>query len=206
MSSDVLVPGQSFGGSEARAWRSIREHRQEVRKAANLLRARGIGVQIFEEQEPLHVRPRSALESLPDEILVSIMEYLDYGSLYRLSQTTGEFLRLSFDGIFEVDAEWRTFRYTIDRYFHEEDSRMTGLRSGPRMRVLDWARWSVRHPDIAQEEQSTGDVLEAGMAIEPSGQYEVAQESPMVADATHDSEGEDEDERETILEFMARLQ
>ncbi|KAI1751474.1 hypothetical protein F4782DRAFT_505076 [Xylaria castorea] len=54
------------------------------------------------------------------------MEYLDYESLYHLSQTTGYFLRLSFDSTFELDASWRTFRHTVD-----------SLSNGPRRGFLD---------------------------------------------------------------------
>ena len=57
------------------------------------------------------------------------MELLDYESLYHLSQTTGRFLRLSFDLVFELDPAWRAFRHTVDT-----------LSDGPKGRVLNGAR------------------------------------------------------------------
>ncbi|KAI0392329.1 hypothetical protein F5Y17DRAFT_477772, partial [Xylariaceae sp. FL0594] len=57
----------------------------------------------------------SPLERLLEEILLLIMSCLDYESLYRLSETSELFLRLSFDDVFESDAAWRAFRHTVDR-------------------------------------------------------------------------------------------
>ncbi|KAI1306380.1 hypothetical protein F5Y03DRAFT_354602 [Xylaria venustula] len=164
----------SFEAPEA--WRSIREHHNQIEKAATRLNAVGTKTPEQPEAEP---RPLSALESLPEEVLVAIMEYLDYGSLYRLSQTTGYFLRLSFDIIFELDASWRTFRDTVDR-----------LSYGPKCRVLDGAQLSrdalalILDPGTDDRSKLLKDLSESGGAV--------------------CSEAEDEGEGETMLEFMAR--
>ncbi|KAI0549451.1 hypothetical protein F4679DRAFT_271934 [Xylaria curta] len=107
--------GQSCSDtSQADAWRSIRQSQRQVEDAASRLTAISIEMQAPLESNTSHSRPLSSLEKLPQEVLIAIMEYLDYESLYHLSQTTRYFLRLSFDGAFELDASWRTFRHTVD--------------------------------------------------------------------------------------------
>ncbi|KAI1155014.1 hypothetical protein F4825DRAFT_108542 [Nemania diffusa] len=202
MSTNIFKPGQSFGSSQTQAWGSIREHRHEVEKAASRLGAVSMEAQPSPEPTPINSRPSSALERLPDEVLIAIMGYLDHESLYRLSQTTGDFLRLSFDSVFEQDPSWKTFRYTVDQYFHDQDKE-TELRSGPRRRVLDWARWRARNPVVAQESQSIGHAPAASSKIEPSEQCELVQQSLKSTSATLYTG--DEGEGETMLEFMARL-
>ncbi|KAI0470404.1 hypothetical protein GGR56DRAFT_678741 [Xylariaceae sp. FL0804] len=59
----------------------------------------------------------------------------DRASLYRLSQTAGRFLRLSFDAVFEADAEWRAFRHIAG-----------ALSDRPRRRLLPGAGWTGRSP------------------------------------------------------------
>ncbi|RYC60417.1 hypothetical protein CHU98_g5772 [Xylaria longipes] len=130
MSNDFLDPGQRrFEASQAEAWRNIRQHQRQVEDAASRLKAISIEAQAPLESKPPHSRPLSLFERLPEEVLIAIMEYLDYESLYRLSQTTRYFLRLSFDIAFESDPSWRTFRHTVD-----------SLSNGPRRRVVDWVR------------------------------------------------------------------
>ncbi|KAI0976124.1 hypothetical protein F4678DRAFT_482369 [Xylaria arbuscula] len=158
------------------AWRSIRDHHYQIEEAATRLNAAVTKTPEQPEEEP---HPSSAIESLPEEVLVAIMEYLDYGSLYRLSQTTGYFLRLSFDIIFELDASWRTFRHTVDR-----------LSDGPKRRVLDGAQLSrdalalILAPGMDDTSELVKDLSETSGAVS----FEV----------------EDEGEGETMLEFMAR--
>lgn len=130
MNATFLKPGQRrFETSQAEAWRSIRQSRRQVEDAASRLQTISIEAMAPLESKSPRSRPLSSLEKLPEETLIAIMEYLDYESLYRLSQTTGYFLRLSFDSTFESDPSWRTFRHTVDL-----------LGNGPKGRVLDWVR------------------------------------------------------------------
>ncbi|KAI0460518.1 hypothetical protein F5B21DRAFT_519243 [Xylaria acuta] len=134
MSNNFLEPGQSrFETSQTEAWRSIRQRQRQVVDAASRLKAISIEARA-PESNPSHSRPLSSFERLPEEVLIAIMVYLDYESLYHLSQITGYFLRLSFDNTFELDPSWRTFRHTVD-----------SLGNGPRRRVLDWVR---REPQL----------------------------------------------------------
>ncbi|KAI1822974.1 hypothetical protein F4861DRAFT_356601 [Xylaria intraflava] len=114
MSMNPLQP-DSQGSSaleenQAQAWRSVRENKNQIEKAARRLQT------IDVEPEPDAPSPQllSPLERLPEELLILIMQCLDHESLYRLSQTTAHFLRLSFDNVFEMDAAWRAFRHTVD--------------------------------------------------------------------------------------------
>lgn len=166
----------SLGPSQA--WKSVREHHHQIEKAASRLKAIDIKTQEQPEESSSEPHPLSALERLPEEILITIMEYLDYESLYRLSQTTGYFLRLSFDIVFEFDASWRTFRHTVDR-----------LSNGPKRRVLDGAQSSRHTPAFILEPQSDD---KSEPTIQPSE----------AGGATFDTN--DEDEGEIMLEFMAR--
>ncbi|KAI1324834.1 hypothetical protein F5Y16DRAFT_401960 [Xylariaceae sp. FL0255] len=116
MTSDFLTPQQEeFKSWQSNAWGSIREDHVAIEEAASKIWSAP-----DEDTEPqtlidtLRLQSLSPFERLPDETLVTIMTYLDHGSLYCLSQVTGRFLRLSFDEIFEADAEWRAFRHTID--------------------------------------------------------------------------------------------
>ncbi|KAI0540826.1 hypothetical protein GGR58DRAFT_89186 [Xylaria digitata] len=127
----------------------------------------------------------SALQKLPEEILITIMGYLDYESLYRLSQTSCGFLRLSFDNVFESDPSWRTFRYAVD-----------GLSNGPRRRVMDGTKFPPRAPVTAQE------LLPPQPRPELSGKLGSAQKYAEEGGAASDIG--DEFEGETIVEFMAR--
>ncbi|KAI0437179.1 hypothetical protein F4803DRAFT_172888 [Xylaria telfairii] len=130
MNPSFLEPRQRrLETSQTEAWRSIRQSRCQVEDAASRLKAISIEAMAPLESKSPRSRPLSSLEKLPEEILIAIMEYLDYESLYRLSQTTGYFLRLSFDSTFESDPTWRTFRHTVDL-----------LGNGPKGRVLDWVR------------------------------------------------------------------
>ncbi|KAI0115903.1 hypothetical protein GGR51DRAFT_367420 [Nemania sp. FL0031] len=193
MGTDFVTPEQkSFAVSQAQAWRSVREQWREVGKTAILLQAAILKTRPPQEPESPNSRRLSALERLPEEVLIAIMERLDYESLYRLSQTTGYFLRLSFDNVFELDPGWRTFRHTIDEYFHEY-RRGIGLHSEPRRRVLDWANWRARKPNSTQ--------LVLALDPEPSGQPKPAQEPPEPKSVTGDVD--DGDEGETMLHFMA---
>ncbi|KAI0486797.1 hypothetical protein F4859DRAFT_314023 [Xylaria cf. heliscus] len=129
MSAKFLKPGQSrLETSQAEAWRSIRQSQRQVEDAAGRLKSISIEAHVPLEPNYSHSRPLSSFERLPEEVLITIMAYLEYESLYRLSQTTGYFLRLSFDITFESDPSWRTFRHTVD-----------SLGNGPKRRVLDWA-------------------------------------------------------------------
>jgi hypothetical protein len=59
-------------------------------------------------------REVTRLESLPQEIQLQIMRFLDHFSLYRLTQAYRIFHALAFDNIFESDPYWRTLRHTVD--------------------------------------------------------------------------------------------
>ncbi|KAJ8125753.1 hypothetical protein O1611_g7884 [Lasiodiplodia mahajangana] len=193
MSTDFVGPEQrSFVASQAQAWGNIRERWREVGKTAIRLTRVSLRTQPPQEPDPPNPRNLSALERLPEEVLIAIMQCLDHESLYRFSQTTGYFLRLSFDSVFELDPAWRTFRYTIDQYFHERE-REAGLRSGPRRRVLDWEKWRARNPNPAP--------LISSSKPESSGEPDLVQRPPEPASATRDAG--DEDEGETMLDFMA---
>ncbi|KAI1125038.1 hypothetical protein F5Y10DRAFT_284543 [Nemania abortiva] len=200
MSTDFVELGQkTFASSQALAWRGIRDHRHVVENAARRLGGLSLATQLPQEPDPPNPRPSSALEKLPEEVLIAIMECLDYESLYRLSQTTGYFLRLSFDSVFELDPEWRTFRYTVDEYFHE-----LGIEIGARTRVLDWAKWRVKNPDdIAQDPESSRRMLSVYNAKSESGGLgEVVQQPLEPISTTRDTD--EDDEGMTMLEFMAR--
>ncbi|KAI0191191.1 hypothetical protein EV127DRAFT_480561 [Xylaria flabelliformis] len=130
MNNESPELGQNcFETSQADAWRNIRHSQRRVEDAASRLAAISIEIQAPLESNTSHTRPLSSLERLPQEVLIAIMGYLDHESLYHLSQTTGYFLRLSFDSAFELDASWRTFRHTVDSLSNE-----------PRRGLLDRAR------------------------------------------------------------------
>ncbi|KAI0166154.1 hypothetical protein GGR57DRAFT_13470 [Xylariaceae sp. FL1272] len=112
---DLPPPEQEqFESSTLSAWSSIRKNRSEIENAANRLAS--LTIQPEPEPKPASVLSQlakaSMLERLPEEILISIMTYLDHPSLYLLTQTHDRFLRMSFDRVFESDANWRTFRHT----------------------------------------------------------------------------------------------
>ncbi|KAI1421687.1 hypothetical protein F5Y12DRAFT_689337 [Xylaria sp. FL1777] len=160
------------------AWGSVREHRNQIEKAAKRLKTVETKANEQPEASSAQPHPLSAIEKLPEEVLISIMEYLDYESLYRLSQTTGHFLRLSFDIVFELDSSWRTFRHTVDR-----------LSYGPQGRVFDAARPSQNSPAV---------ILDHGLDVKPEPIKQPSKESGAIFDTDDGGEGE------TMLEFMAR--
>ncbi|KAH8668583.1 hypothetical protein BX600DRAFT_460305 [Xylariales sp. PMI_506] len=113
--------------------------------------------------EPVHVlvtRHPTRLETLPQEILLKIMQNLDHYSLYRLTQAYDIFYKLSFDNVFEKDAQWRTLRHTADC-----------LGDGPSRRVLPFSNATIASSDAcssgtaAQREKITEE--EASEAIKP---------------------------------------
>ncbi|RWA12164.1 hypothetical protein EKO27_g2943 [Xylaria grammica] len=163
------------------AWRSVREHYNQIKKAASQLEAITMKAHASFETSPSRTPPLSALERLPEETLIAIMEYLDYESLYRLSQMTGYFLRLSFDGVFEKDPSWRIFRYTID-----------GLGNGPGRTGLDRTQELLppRHEPVSAFQPETGD--KSGSILQISRDNSAA------------SDIENGDGGETMLDFMAR--
>ncbi|KAF2970950.1 hypothetical protein GQX73_g2534 [Xylaria multiplex] len=178
MNAYSLRPKQrGFDNSEA--WRGVREHHHQIIEAASRLEAIRIRTLASPEESSSHAHSLSALQRLPEEVLVTIMGYLDYESLYRLSQTSSGFLRLSFDSVFESDPSWRTFRHAID-----------GLSNGPRRRVLGKAKCPPRTPVMAQE------LLPPQPKPESNSESGSAQKYAEESGAT--SEGE------TIVEFMAR--
>ncbi|TGJ78658.1 hypothetical protein E0Z10_g10102 [Xylaria hypoxylon] len=190
MSTRFLEPEQkSFDTFQA--WRSVREHHHQINKAASRLNSIKIKTQEFLEASSSQAHELSALEGLPEEILIAVMEYLDYESLYRLSQTTGYFLRLSFDSVFESDPSWRTFRHTID-----------GLSNGPRRRVLDRTKCQPRAPVLSQElllpRHGPASAFEPKSCSKPVSVHHPSEENGITSDI------EDEDEGETMLEFMTR--
>ncbi|KAI1505576.1 hypothetical protein F5X99DRAFT_368512 [Biscogniauxia marginata] len=118
-----------FERSNLRTWDLIRRNREEVERAAASITTVRTETEACDDDDAEANLPRyplSRLERLPEELQIYIMKYLDYDSLYRLSQTTSHFLKLSFDATFEADPSWRAFRHTAD-----------GLGDGPRRRILD---------------------------------------------------------------------
>ncbi|CAJ2506329.1 Uu.00g004590.m01.CDS01 [Anthostomella pinea] len=208
MRSVFLGPEQKrFAESQARAWAIIRRHHVAIGKAAERMIAinfsgepqrqppHDVGAASKEMKTEIVQPPRSPLsrlESLPEEIHMQIMRLLDHESLYRLSQTTGQFLRLSFDSAFEADAGWRAFRHTADC-----------LGDGPRRRIVD---------GTGQAQGTAAEVKGADY----SGLDSCPERWRRNEDAVgFDGEGskpksglvrsdEDGDEGETMLEFMAR--
>ncbi|KAI3337195.1 hypothetical protein HD806DRAFT_475946 [Xylariaceae sp. AK1471] len=173
--------------SQASAWGSIRQHHNEIETAASRLNTIKIEAA---ETDSSHHYALSALELFPEEVLLAIMKYLDYESLYCLSQTTGYFLRLSFDSVFESDPAWRAFRHTVD-----------GLSDGPSRRVLDGIKCQARTAAMSQESP----VLSGPARIhetESSGTSKPIQQPSREASAKLSTK--DEQEAETMLEFMAR--
>ncbi|KAI0400376.1 hypothetical protein F4802DRAFT_602088 [Xylaria palmicola] len=95
-------------------------------------RPRGIE-EIIEEAVRLHrplvgnegPRPRSrrlsAIERLPDEILVMMMGDLDFRSLHFLSGITDLFQRLSQDRMIQGNLCWGTFRYSALHMWYVND-------------------------------------------------------------------------------------
>ncbi|KAI2642713.1 hypothetical protein GGS21DRAFT_486538 [Xylaria nigripes] len=100
-----------FETTQVQTWLTIRAQSREIEQAAKRLQTSTTTSPQAEHQTP---QPRSAIERLPEEVLLAIMACLDYESLYRLSQASPYFLRLSFDDVFELDPGWRTFRFTVD--------------------------------------------------------------------------------------------
>ncbi|KAI1367021.1 hypothetical protein F5Y08DRAFT_299776 [Xylaria arbuscula] len=85
------------------AWKDCWEQFRETREAVNRLFGIDDGIQAElrqEEAAPCKPRMPSAVEKLPDEIVVIVMEYLDYESLYNLSETTGSFFYYLMPSIF----------------------------------------------------------------------------------------------------------
>jgi serine/threonine protein kinase len=180
----------SLEASQASAWGSIRQHHDNVETAASRLSTIRFEEEPSIDPDSSHHHILSALERLPEEVLLAVMEYLDYESLYRLSQTTGYFLRLSFDSVFESDSAWRVFRHTVD-----------GLSDGPRKRVLDGIKCRMSTPSMPYKSQ----VLRAPEPIHRIGSGGILRATHQhLSERDEKNVTEHEEEGETMLEFMAK--
>ncbi|KAH9899117.1 hypothetical protein F4778DRAFT_186531 [Xylariomycetidae sp. FL2044] len=189
---------EQLAASNRQAWNVIREqHELIIRTAESMEAAREKefqlnlaklqleeatkgqkdAVSLAQQQQRL-----SPVETLPEEIQIQILKYLDYASLYRVSQTTAHFLRLSFDGTLEADPEWRAFRHTVD-----------GLGDGPRKRVA-----LSNHKGEATKEYPVFNPVPKARLQNKSG-TQISNRS-VVQLLVDDSE----DEGETMLEYMRR--
>ncbi|KAI8628716.1 hypothetical protein F5Y19DRAFT_112061 [Xylariaceae sp. FL1651] len=191
MSNTTLLEREqtSFEASQTQVWSSIRQRHTEVETAAS--RIKTINTEPQPAADASHLRALSPLEWLPEEILVSIMERLDHESLYRLSQTTGHFLRLSFDSVFETDPAWRAFRHTVD-----------GLSDGPSRRILDGIKCEIKNSTSSQDSKSRRASLPP-YGAEPGKISDNIQKASEKDDAEFGADSGYE-EGETMLEFMAR--
>ncbi|KAI0018954.1 hypothetical protein F4780DRAFT_780831 [Xylariomycetidae sp. FL0641] len=188
-----------------RSWLFVNVQRQVIARAASRMLAMESGIasreaaaeeaqeeeeEEEEEKEATQARRRlSEIERLPEEIQVQIMKTLDHESLYRLSQTTAHFLRLSFDPAFEAEPAWRAFRHTVD-----------GLGKGPRerMRQVPATMGLFRVDEEAQ-------VTKAYVPT-PRSERGDRQGEPGLLKVVEVGQGaaEETDEGETILDFFSR--
>ncbi|KAI1484801.1 hypothetical protein F5X96DRAFT_662804 [Biscogniauxia mediterranea] len=197
MSLDTFTfQSEAFQRSIQRTWELIRSFRGDVEWAATHIDTinpkSGSGSQEDVEATPSHYHPLSRFERLPEEIHMHIMECLDHENLYRLSQTTAHFLKLSFDSTFEADPSWRAFRHTVD-----------GLGEGPRRRILEGA--SVREAGrviLDSPEQEEPSSLLPSSYDQGDGNYLSEQNSPEKRRVVT-LDGSD-DEAETMHSFMAK--
>ncbi|KAI1268370.1 hypothetical protein F5Y18DRAFT_441124 [Xylariaceae sp. FL1019] len=196
---DLPSPEQRhFEASTLSAWSSIRENCSEIEKAASRLAA----LTIQPEPEPERVtalaplKEATTLERLPEEILIHIMKYLDHESLYLLTRTKGHFLRISFDGVFESDASWRTFRHTVSYAYSLQLELGYCLRTSHALHGISWGcRASKGKEREGMKASGTRDQIE----YDPSSSKATASHQP------HESakEPEKEEEGQTMLEFMS---
>ncbi|KAI1172189.1 hypothetical protein F4777DRAFT_582219 [Nemania sp. FL0916] len=117
----------------ARAWRKIHLFQKEVTEAAKVFDASTAQYRVSATPDaPPQQRQFSALEKLPDEILLMIMENLDIESLFWLSHVSKQFLVLSFDRVFESKSRWHNFRRVADGLIFEVRSiKPARARTGP---------------------------------------------------------------------------
>ncbi|KAI1344135.1 hypothetical protein F5Y15DRAFT_410986 [Xylariaceae sp. FL0016] len=183
-----LSPQQrDFDESRTRAWGLVRRHHGVVADAAKKLKT--LEAQCVEEERHPSQHRLSALERLPDEILVHVMVLLDNESLYRLSQTTAKFLRLSFDKEFEASGDWRAFRHTVD-----------ALSIGPKRRILDGMRAANRCPVIGNSTWGSQDGTKSLLASDLRQQRDHIE----CCDVIVGGERVQDDEGESMISFMSK--
>ncbi|KAI0593936.1 hypothetical protein F4775DRAFT_575857 [Biscogniauxia sp. FL1348] len=197
MSLDTFAfQSQVFQRSIRRTWGLIRSFHGDVEWAAiriNTINTKsGLGRQEGVEATLSPYHPLSRLERLPEEIQMHIMKCLDHENLYRLSQTTSHFLKLSFDSAFEADPSWRAFRHTVD-----------GLGEGPRRRILEGA--SVREAtwvilDLDEQEPASSQLPSFQ---DQRGGNDLGEQSFPEKRRVITLDGSD-DEAETMHSFMAK--
>ncbi|KAJ2987803.1 hypothetical protein NUW58_g4310 [Xylaria curta] len=182
-----------FESLEAQAWSTIRDNHHSVANAAKRLDSIATKAQgpLESESESSRRRLLSAFERFPEEVLIGIMGYLDYTSLYNLSQTTSYFLRLSFDNAFESDPSWRTFRHTVDR-----------LSDGPRGQFLNRSKLQAGTTVAKQGSVVSKNEPEPSVGVTARRRSRFTRLTTRAIRLLFNTE--DESEGETMHEFMAR--
>jgi len=220
---------ESLNPTQSSAWASIRQHQDEVAKAASRLETLTLAPTEHESDlttpatAAVAARPLSALERLPEEILLEIMKGLDHESLYRFSQTTGYFLRLSFDEVFESDGAWRTFRHTVDYLNGGGAGKRVQHGIGAGIGIGDEPRRTGKKPlgtsapsswpltyGVDGGKGGEKNVLKGGTNTRPLLALSNSKDSAGLGSRDGDSDGyynnddDDDNEGETMLEFLSR--